>query len=297
MSSARKFVHRLVKFLIGLTSPKTAIRLRYLYVFKKLPNFENPQTLNEKINVYKFMDEIYDFALFADKVAVKDYVASKIGSDHVIPTIYAGSELPPIEERTWKMPYVIKLNHGCGWNILVRNEQERNWPVIEKKIKKWSSLTFGKDTGEVHYSKIKPLVLVEQFISGKQNSVPIDYKFYVINGKVEFVELAIDRETTPKYVYFDANWNASPFKIVDSPSQITAWETPVVEKPQHFDKMLGFAEVLSEGLPLVRVDFYNANGHIYFGEMTMTPAAGFCHFQPEEYDYIYGKKLALPKNV
>ncbi len=289
----RKKIHDLVKFLIGLTGPKNAVKLRYLFVFKKLPNLKNPVTLNEKINAYKFMSDAYDFPRFADKVAVKDYVATKIGVEHIIPTIYAGIELPQMEERTCEMPYIIKMNNGCGWNIIVRNEKERDWFIIEKKIKKWSRQTFGKDTGEIHYSKIKPMVLVERFITEKNNLSPTGYKFYVLNGKAEFVELDIDKEKDPKSVYYDTEWNLLPFSIDDFPFKTAPWKGFLIDKPENFSEMLNLAEILSKDLPLVRIDFYNVNGHIYFGEMTLTPAAGLCYFNPKKYDYIYGEKLKL----
>ncbi|MFM2339480.1 MAG: hypothetical protein RLZZ360_116, partial [Candidatus Parcubacteria bacterium] len=102
----KKAVRLRIKRLIGLLGPKTAIRLRYFHGFKRFPNLQNPATFNEKINAYKFMGDEYNFARYADKVAVKDFVTEKIGAEHVIPTLYAGETLPPRAERTWALPYV-----------------------------------------------------------------------------------------------------------------------------------------------------------------------------------------------
>lgn len=289
----KKSLHRTIKFLISLTGPRNAIRLRYFHGFKRFPNLTHPKTFNEKINAYKFMGGQYNFAYLADKVVVKDYVAEKIGAEHVIPTLYAGETLPPRAERTWALPYVIKMNHGSGWNIMVRNEKERNWKEIEKKVSKWLKTTYGKDSGEVHYGKIKPMVLVEKFISDQESVLPKDYKFHMINGKVEFIEVDVDRETKPIYTYYDKNWDKLPFAIEEFSSKKPTFSDLVVPKPINFDKMSDFAKVLSAGLPLARVDFYEVNGQVYFGEMTMTPFAGFCKFYPEKYDYIFGAMMQL----
>jgi hypothetical protein len=276
-----------VKTLIGLTNPKTAITLRYLHMFHTWPQLDTPVTFSEKINAYKL--QLSDrYARLADKVAVKDYVAKKIGAEHVIPTLYAGETLPPREERTWPLPYVIKMNHGSGWNILVRTEAERNWYEIEKKIAKWSKLTFGRDTGEVHYAQIKPMVLVEEFISTEPGVLPKDYKIFVFNGKTEFIEVITDREHNHAACFYNTNWQKLHFSLSDSKPY--AGE---IKKPDTMDTMIILAETLAADFPFVRVDFYDINGHIYLGEMTFTPSAGFAKFTPSAYDIHFGKKLVL----
>lgn len=286
--SRKKTTHLFIKRLIGLLGPKMAVRLRYYHGFKRFPNLTNPQTFNEKINAYKFMGDRYNFAMYADKVAVKDYITAKIGAKHVIPTLYAGETLPPREERTWALPYVIKMNHGSGWNILVRTEAERNWDEIEKKIAKWSKLTFGRDTGEVHYSKIRPMVLVEEFISTEPGILPKDYKIFVFNGKTEFIEVISDREHNHAACFYNTTWQKLHFSLSDSKPYAGD-----IQKPTTMDTMVSLAETLAADFPFVRVDFYDVNGHIYLGEMTFTPSAGFAKFTPSAYDVHFGNKLVL----
>ncbi len=276
-----------VKGLIGLTSPKTAITLRYLHMFKAWPDLEHPVTFSEKINAYK-LQLCEKYARLADKVAVKDFVAEKIGIEHVIPTLYAGETLPPREERTWALPYVIKMNHGSGWNILVRTEAERNWDEIEKKIAKWSKLTFGRDTGEVHYSEIKPMVLVEKFIWNEPGIILKDYKLFVFNSKTVFIGVISDREHNHSACFYDTDWQKLNFSFSDSKPYMGE-----IEKPVTMDKMIELAEVLASNFPFVRVDFYDINGHIYFGELTFTSSAGFAKFTPTSFDVYYGQKLVL----
>ncbi len=274
-----------------MTGQKTAVRLRYFHMFGKFPDLKNPKTFNEKINAYKFCQN-YDFARFADKVAVKDYIAEKVGSQYLIPTLYSGNDLPPVTERNWPLPYAIKMNHCCGWNIFVRTEAERNWPLIEKKLAVWRKKVFGRDTGEPHYAKIKPQVLVETFITEDGAISPADYKFFVINGKVEFIQIDVNREHDHKECFYDATWKQLHFTVgaVES-SNIT------MEKPANLAELLSVAESIGSEFPFVRVDLYDVAGKIYFGEMTFFPAAGFTPFYPDHYDRYYGDKLTLPRCI
>ncbi len=284
----KSLINQSVKNLIALTSPKLAIAIRYFIMFKKFPNLKHPATFNEKINSYKFMDDRYNFQHYADKVTVKEFVAAKIGHEYIIPNIYVGETLPPLEDRAWTMPYIIKMNNSSGWNIPVRNEQERNWPEIESKIARWSKQTFGRDTGETHYSKIKPMVLVEKFISETPGVLPKDYKIFVFNGKTEFIEVVSDRENSKTACFYNKCWVKLDFSLSDS----TACNIHL-EKPKTIDKIIELAEILSADFPFVRVDFYDINGKIFFGEMTFTPSAGFSKFTPNVFDVIYGQKLLL----
>ncbi len=284
----QKSINDKVKWLIGLTNQKTAINLRYFIEFKKLPNLKNPVTFNEKINAYKLKSG-YDFTRLADKVAVKDYVAEKIGVEYVIPTLFAGEVLPSLAERnTWQMPYIIKMNHASGWNIMVRNEKERNWKVIEKQVNKWLKTTFGHDSGEIHYTKIKPMVLVEKFISEDVTSMPKDYKLFTFNGKTEFIEVVSDREHNHAACFYDTNWNKVNLTFSDAKSY-----RGDIPKPTNIDELISYAETLAQGFPFVRVDFYDVNGHIFFGEMTFFASAGFAKLTPKEYEKILGDKINL----
>lgn len=283
----RKSLNNGVKNLIGLLPPKTVIKIRYFIEFKKLPNLSHPKTLNEKINVYK-LDKNFDFSKYVDKVAVKDYVAEKIGNQYNIPTLFAGKNLPPLEQRNWELPYIIKMNNCSGRHIFVRNEKERNWKSIDAKIAKWQKKSFGNDSGEIHYQKIPTQVLVEKYISQADGFSPIDYKIYTINGKAEFFDVIASRENNRQEFGYDLNWNKLPFSI-GKPNT----HKGDIAKPKGISTMIRFAEILAADFPLVRVDFYEIDGQIYFGEMTFTPAAGFEKFYPTEYDKFYGEKLKL----
>jgi hypothetical protein len=252
--------------------------------FHRPLNFIAPKTLSEKIQARKIFDRDPRLPLRADKVLVKDFVRSKLGERWLIPTIWSGQKLPPREDRTWPMPFVIKINSGSGWNIFVRSEAERDWPRIERQCNDWMQYTFGHHLGEWLYSQIEPQILVEPFIS-HDRILPWDYKLWVFRGKVEFIHVDTDRETQPKRSFFDRNWNRLPFAIdlEGHPREVRD-----IPRPASLELMIAGAEALAEDLPFVRVDLYEIDGQPLFGEMTFYPRSGFGHFDPPEFDRIIG---------
>lgn len=287
MSGVKKQINEWIKYCIGLTGQKNAICVRYFHVFGKLPNLKSPVTFNEKINAYKLLTQ-YNFEYYADKVRVKEFVTATVGIKYVIPTYFSGTELPPVSERNWPIPYVIKYNHCSGWNMFIQEQKDVDWFAIESKLAKWKVKAFGPATGEIHYSKIEPQVLVEAYISEHKDKLPYDYKLYVFNGRVEFIEVVMDRGGNQKECHYDIHWNKLPFSI--GAPLITEAE---VNKPELLDEMITVAETLGKNFPFVRVDLYLNGSRVLFGELTFMPGAGFTPFYPNSYDELYGAKLTL----
>jgi hypothetical protein len=257
---------------------------QYWRAFHRPLNLISPKTLTEKIQLRKIMDRDPRLPLRADKLLVKDFVRSKLGEAWVIPTIWSDKQLPPREERNWPVPFVVKMNNGSGWNIFVRSEAERDWDKIENNYNNWRNETFGHYLGEWLYSKIDPQVFVEPFI-GSAETLPFDYKLWVFGGKVEFIHVDTDRETSPKRAFFDRNWNRLPFAI---DLERHALELRDIPRPQSLEAMIAGAEALAEDLPFVRVDLYEIGGQPTFGEMTFYPGSGVGHVHPPEFDKIIG---------
>jgi TupA-like ATPgrasp len=252
--------------------------------FHRPLNLIAPKTFSEKVQMRKIADRDPRLPLRSDKILVKDFVRAKLGERWVIPTIWSGKELPPCEERTWPMPFVIKINSGSGWNIFVRSEAECDWSRIEHQCNNWMAQTFGRHLGEWLYSRIEPRILVEPFIN-HGTILPLDYKLWVFRGRVEFIHVDIDRETKPKRAYFDRDWNRLPFAIdLDGHPR----ELRDIPRPASLELMIAGAEALAEDLPFVRVDLYEIDGQPLFGEMTFYPRSGFGHFDPPEFDRKIG---------
>jgi hypothetical protein len=241
-----------------------------------------PRTFNEKIQRMKIFNRDPRLPQRENKILVKEFVRDRLGSEWVTPTLWQGEYLPPLEQRTWPIPFVIKANNGCGWNVFVRQESDLNWPRIESLAAEWRRAPFGVDLGEWLYSEIKPALLVEPFI-GERLRLPIDYKLWTFSGRVKIIEVATDREGDHKATMFDADWRRLPFRG-DYPT-----DPRPIAKPASLDRMIKAAEILSEDFPFVRVDFYEIGDQPKFGEMTFYPASGFETFDPPEWDAKIGR--------
>jgi len=268
-------------FMSYLPTP-IAVKLLYIIHQRRVPNTKNPKRFNEKIIRRKLIERDLRFSERADKVLVKDFVARKLGKAYVIPTIWSGAQLPAREHRNWPLPYVLKSNNGSGTNYFVRSKSDVNWDVIEAKCAKWLSDSHASWAGEWLYTNIQPKLLVEPFINAI-GELPLDYKFFVFGGRVEYIQVDTDRETDHKRTFFDRQWNRQGFSLGFPLSNRE------ISRPICLDEMIRAAEQLAEDFPFVRVDLYEIDGQPLFGEMTFYPGAGCERFMPDAYDFEFGK--------
>jgi hypothetical protein len=276
----------LLQAVAGLVSDRLYLSVRFRRRLGRWSLFRKPRDHNEFVQLYKLSSR-GDLRMppLSDKIAVKERVAAAVGADHVIPLIWHGTELPPREARNWPMPYVIKASHGWAANIFVRKPEDEDWPRIEAECAEWLAHRHGRHTREWHYLRIKPQLLVEQFIECDGTS-PSDYKFFVFDGRVEILQKDEDRHSDHRRYLFDRDWQLLPYSI-----RIPAGPSPP-PPPASLPRMLEIAETLGAGFEFVSVDLYDADGHVYFGELTFFPAAGFVPFYPPEASLIVGEMWA-----
>ena len=262
---------------------RTALQLRYFKSYQRFPDLDRPRLFSEKCQALKLMEP--NLAPYIDKVLVKDFVRDRIGEQYVVPTLYAGPGLPPLSERTWPLPYVIKTNHGSGGNIFVRERPD--WTGIEAELAAMLAYDFSTASGETFYSAIRRQVLVEPFI-GEGADLPVDYKIFTCSGEPQFIQVDTDREHAHKRVFFDLDWNRLPIRLgyPEDPRPMP--------RPSKLEEMLALAGRLAEGFGFVRVDFYEVGERLYFGEMTFTPESGLSRFEPESVDVELGAKWPWP---
>jgi hypothetical protein len=241
------------------------------------PNLIRPHSFNEMVQRRKVFDRDPRLPMLADKVRSKDYVRDKLGAAWVIPTLWSGKRLPPLPERNWPIPFVIKMNNGCGWNIFVRSHAECNWAEIEERCATWMGKSYGMHTGEWLYRRIDLQILIEPFMSFDQR-LPLDYKFWTFHGRVEVIHVVTDREDDEKQAFFDRDWNRLAC------GQGFAVEHRNIPKPVSLDDMIRGAETLAADIPFVRVDFYELAGQPLFGEMTFYPGSGLNSIEPADFD-------------
>ena len=265
-------------------------------VFKKRVgyelDFDNPKTFNEKIMWLKLYYQDNLITKCSDKYAVKDYVRETIGEEYIVPTIAEYDNPDEIDFDKLPNQFVLKVNWSSGYNIIVSDKSKIDREAIKKQLKKWMK----PDRNSYYqffnwgYKHMKPVVYAEKYIEQIDGQV-YDYKFFICNGKFEFMFIATDRqEGHLTYTFFDNNFNVIPCTYGNKPNA-----NPIPQKPQSFEKMIRLAEKLAKPFPFVRVDFYEIKDMIYIGEMTFYSGGGVLPFYPSEWDYKLGEKIKLPE--
>ncbi len=265
---------------------KEAICDWYYFQTGKRLNIDAPKTFNEKIQWLKLYDSTPLKTKLADKVAVREWVSRKIGRQYLIPCFGVWNSFEEIDFDLLPEQFVLKTNHGCGWNVIVKNRRDFDKEDAGKKFGEWMGTNYAWYGLEPHYKNIPPKIYAEKYLENEGELY--DYKFLCFHGKVQYVWVITDRDTKMRLTIFDSEWNKQNFSAGWPQSEAD------IPKPDFFNEMKLTAQKLSEGFPFVRVDLYNVEGKIYFGEMTFTSGNGKYQFEPEEYDVILGEMIHLP---
>jgi len=267
------------------------IKMRYrLYVGKKL-RLDAPETFNEKLQWLKLYDRKNIYTTMVDKCEVKKYVADIIGEEHIIPTIAVYDKVEDIDFDALPEQFVMKCTHDCGGLVICKDKSKLDKKTAVGKLRKCLNSKYYLRTREWPYMNVKPRIIAEQYMEDESGYELKDYKFFCFNGVVKCLKVDYNRYIDHHANYYDRNMNLLPFgEVVCTPNF-----NHIIEKPKNFEKMIEFAEKLSNGMSFLRVDFYNIKGKIYFGELTFFPASGMGKFTSEEWDYTLGSWIKLPK--
>lgn len=258
-------------------------------------DLSNPKTLDDKIQWLKLNRNSKRRSELADKLKVREFVENTIGDDYLVPLlgVYNHPEDIPFEDLPDS--FVIKANHGCGYNLIVKDKELIDVNEAKNELNVWMSENYAFKNGfELQYKDIARKLIVEQYIEDSEGALN-DYKFYCFGAHVECVVVCIDRATNKSFYLFDRNWELLRYnkKGKAAPKGFS------LPKPKGLDEMFKIAGRLSEasGEPFVRVDLYNCDEHIYFGEMTFTPASGVDKNRSEEADIYFGELLDIDNLV
>jgi TupA-like ATPgrasp len=255
-------------------------------VHGRFPNVLWPTTFNERVTRKMIFDRRPILTAFADKLRVRDYVAATIGPDY-LPEIYYITEDPSdIPFQSLPEQFVIKANHGSGWNIIVKNRAQIHEEEIIRTTKNWLAQNYYYEDREWCYKNIKPKIFIERFLETPDQDVPEDYKLFTFNGRVEFIQVDMDRFTGHKRNVYDRAWRRLDIRF----------GYPNIEReipsPKALEEMIGCAERLGAGLDFIRADFYYVDSRLIFGEITNFPEAGHGQFSPADADRVFGNKWA-----
>lgn len=251
--------------------------------FGRKLDWDNLQTYTEKMQWEKLYDKNPIKADLSDKYVVREWVENKIGNEYLIPLLGVWDRFDDIDFSTLPDKFVLKTNHGSATNIIVKDKNALDKKRARSMFTDWLDTDYAYICGfELHYSDIKPKIIAEAYLETDLGELQ-DYKFLCFDGKPYFCWVDIGRYSKHTRNVYDLEWNLQPW------NQMTyGVYDKEIEKPKNFEKMVEIAQVLCEGFPHVRVDLYNVNGKIYFGEMTFTNGSGFEPIVPESYDKMLG---------
>ena len=264
--------------------------LQWWYKNKKKPlNLDNPKTFNEKIQWLKLYDSTPIKTRLSDKYLVRDWVKEKIGEEYLIPIIGVYEKFEDIKFNKLPNQFVIKCNHGSGFNIIVKDKYGLNSGVIRSKIESWMNIDYSSLGKELNYHNIQPKIIIEKYMDDNSGDLR-DYKINCFNGKPEFIWMDIDRHSKHKRNLYDLNWKQLPYKFN---SHYATFPSP--PKPNCLKKLIKLASILSKGFSYVRVDFYIINEKIYFGEMTFYSESGIVDIIPPCFNKRLSSLIKFPK--
>ncbi len=277
------------------------LKSKYKACFKKELNLENPQTFNEKLQWLKLYDRRHIYTSMVDKFTAKEYVSQRIGEEYVIPNV-AGpwSSFDEIDFDLLPEQFVLKTTHDCGGVVICKDKKLFNKKKAKKFIEKHLKTDYYLTCREWPYKNVEPRIFAEEYMKDENEKnlsectaeeQLTDYKFFCFDGKVKALFVATDRSNQyeeTKFDFFDEKYNHLDI-VQGHPNAKT---TP--KKPQSFELMKSLASKLSEGIPQVRVDFYQVGNRVYVGELTLFHFSGDVPFQPEEWDYKFGEWIMLP---
>lgn len=270
---------------------KWAISLDYYRAFGKLPNFKNPKTYNEKLQWLKLYNRKPIYTTMVDKHAAKQYVAERIGEEYIIPTYGVWESFDEIDFDALPNQFVLKCTHDCGGLVICKDKAKLDKAAAKQKLEQCLRRNYYWNLREWPYKNVKPQIIAEKYMEDPTTQDLRDYKFFCFDGDVKALFIASDRQTEgeeTKFDFFDMDYYHLPFQN-GHPNANT-----LPQKPVCFEEMKRLAATLSEGIPHVRVDFYEVNGSIYFGEMTLFHWSGLVPFEPKEWDDTFGSWLTLP---
>jgi len=279
---------------LNALSDEDFIRLIYLRKFGREINLDNPKTYNEKLQWLKLYYHNPLYTKLVDKYAVKEYIADIIGEKYVIPTLGVWKHFDEIDFEKLPDCFVLKCNHGSGDAVIVKDKTSFDKALARKKIEASLRNNYYILSREWPYKNISPRIIAEPYLEDSKTKELRDYKFFCFNGDVKAMFVATDRQKQGeevKFDYFDAEYNHLPLLQEHENASVAP------EKPLNFEEMKQIASKLSKGFPEARIDLYDVNGKVYFGEITFFHFGGFMPFVPEKWDYTFGSWIELPDKM
>ena len=259
-------------------------------------NLKNPKTFNEKMQWLKLYNRNPFYSVLVDKFAVKDYIAKKIGEEYVIPTLGVWNNAKDIDFSSLPDQFVLKTTNGGGGDVIICKDKAKfNINNAIERLNNCLKMSLYESFREWPYKNVSARIIAEKYMEDDQDGELRDYKFYTFNGVPKFMLIVSNRYVDGKkcFDYFDMQFNSVKLKDLDVPNSQNA----LPHMPHNFELMKKLCKVLADDLPFVRIDFYDINGKVYFGEMTFFDTGGFMKASPDTWEKEWGDMVKLPIRV
>lgn len=268
------------------------LRRKFRICMGKELDLENPKTFNEKLQWLKLYNRRSEYTMLVDKFLVRDYIREKLGEAYLIPLLGAWDDPDEIDFESLPDRFVLKCNHNSGVGMYIcRDKSQMDVEKVKKELRRGLAQDYYLTGREWPYKDVPRKIICEKFMSDEPGASDFtDYKFFCFDGKVDSVMVCLERSSgNTKFYFFDQKWELKRLNIRGK----NAPEGFTIPKPACMDDMFRIAAELSEGHPFVRVDLYQSNGQIYFGELTFFPDSGLdTNLLPETDDY-FGSLIQL----
>lgn len=268
---------------------KIYLRLMYRAHMGQKLDLKGPKTFNEKLQWLKLYDRNPLYTTMVDKYAVKQYVAERIGQQHLIPTLGIWERFEDIDFASLPDQFVLKTTHDSGGIVICTDKRQLDLVAAQEKMQRCLQRNYYRRSREWPYKNVKPRIIAEAFMTDESGAELKDYKIFNFGGVPKLIQLDFDRFCGHKRNLYSVDW-----KRLDVEYKYPGDARRFVSPPDGLDEMLELARVLSGELPFVRTDFYIINGKIYFGELTFFPEGGFGSFSSDELALQLGEQIILP---
>lgn len=288
MHPKKLIIYLMNKNYFWFLSDKLYLKIKYRLIMNKKLNLKNPKTFNEKLQWLKLYDRKDIYTTMVDKYDAKKYVANIIGEEYIIPTLGIYNSFDEIDFDELPEKFVMKPTHTSGNVYICKNKEAINYKKLKKEVEKWLNNNYYKLGREWPYKNVKPRIIIEKYMEDKKNKTLADYKIMCFQGVPKMSFTCTERfEEGLKVTFFDINWNKMPFerKYPCSNKRIL--------KPKNYNNMLKLSKILSKNTCFLRVDWYEINDKLYFGELTFFPGNGTEKFNPEIWDYKIGELINI----
>lgn len=265
------------------------LRIRYYFQTGHMLHLNHPKTFNEKLQWLKIYNRDPEYVKMVDKYAVKDYVSKKIGEEYVVRCYGVWESAESINFGLLPDKFVLKSTHDSGSVFICTDKGKLNIDELRSEISRWQKRDVYHWAVEWPYKGVTPRIIAEEYLADNLK----DYKFFCFNGRVKCFKVDFNRFSRHQANYYDRNLHILPFGESLYPPDYEK----NIEFPGNVERMIDLAEQLASGIPFVRIDFYNINGKIYFGEITFFPASGFGEFTDESWNLKLGEWLKLPYQI